>query len=202
MVTDKEDSKMTTREIKKMAKDAMHRIQEAGIKVITAIQLQQFLEIGDTPTHRIFDYFSETWKIGDCPGSLIVPPLKKVARKSTSTPTVAALRKATLRRVGEILGDLDSPDTLVAAAIRFMQSEPLTEQEIKSWITHDRARIFKAWNAIIAVRYNLNKREMKLIADQVRDQLANTPLTRADIKAAIRRGIAGGDNTANRDGSL
>ena len=139
---------MTTREIKKMAKDAMHRIQEAGIKVITAIQLQQFLEIGDTPTHKIFDYFSETWKNGDCPGSLIVPPLKKVARKSTSTPSVAALRKATLRRVGMALNDSDEDPRIITAAINFMRREPDDQSEYDTFLRVQREHWFKKHNKI------------------------------------------------------
>jgi len=90
---------MASLEIKKLAKDALQRIREAGLKTITAIQLQQFLEVGDTTTHKIFDIFSETWKIGDKPGSLIVPVIKATA--SSSAPN-SKLRKVSPKRLRQL----------------------------------------------------------------------------------------------------
>lgn len=122
---------MASLEIKKLAKDALQRIREAGLETITAIQLQQFLEVGDTTTHKIFDIFSETWKIGDKPGSLIVPPMKenqqpngKLKPSKVDPKRLRMLRDQAIEKALEdyLAGDADSRD--LAAALRMIPVDP------------------------------------------------------------------------------
>jgi len=134
---------LVNKELQELAHSAIARLNEAGIKFVTMLQLCSFMEITEYQARKLYDLFSRTWKVGDQPGSLAVPPVKLPKPTSLSTPSLSALRKATLRRVGEILDDHDSSDQLLAAAIRFMQSEPADQSEYDAFLRAARERWFK-----------------------------------------------------------
>jgi len=192
---------MTSRELKSLA-DRLHKdLCAAGIKTIGTLQLRDFGEIPEVDAQKVFFYWiRQGWKRSpDDSALLVVPGVKPSKPMPSKPPSISSLRKATLQRVGDILNDADANPAVLAAAIRFMQSEPLTESEVKAWIKRDRGYTFKAWEKVIAAEFNLSARRVKEIADKVREEL---PRAGKGITRAIRGDHPGGDSPADGDDSL